>query len=83
MKRLFFIFLAMIPIVGIVAQTAANDDCTTAQAIGSLPVPSACPFGVGASLNIAGTLNGATPANPYTSNVNGKEGMQQNPARPR
>lgn len=43
----------------------ANDDCTTAQAIGSLPTPAACPSGAGATMNIAGTLVGATEANPY------------------
>jgi gliding motility-associated-like protein len=43
----------------------ANDACTTATSLGSLPTPAACPSGVGAVTSIAGTLNGATPGNPY------------------
>ncbi|MCB9361682.1 MAG: SprB repeat-containing protein, partial [Flavobacteriales bacterium] len=43
----------------------ANDDCSSAQAIGNLPVPAACPSGIGGTLNIAGTLVGATSGNPY------------------
>ncbi|HWY37612.1 MAG TPA: hypothetical protein VNY73_03570, partial [Bacteroidia bacterium] len=60
----------------------ANDNCTTAQAIGSLPTPAACPSGAGASLNIAGTLNGATAANPYTYQGTGCTGSSTTMAAP-
>jgi len=44
----------------------ANDDCTTAQNLGSLPVPAACPGGQGQPIVVNGTNVGATAANPYT-----------------
>ena len=46
----------------------ANNNCATAQNIGTLPAPPACSgtaIQVGATVNIAGTLVGATPASPY------------------
>lgn len=64
MKRIFLSVVAVCSLAAVFAQPA-NDDCSTAQAIGSLPVPAACPSGAGSALNIAGTLNGATAANPY------------------
>jgi hypothetical protein len=48
----------------------ANDDCSTAQNIGTLPAAPACPgAGTGAQLNIAGTIVGATAPNPYLSQL--------------
>ena len=44
----------------------ANDDCITAQNIGALPVPTACPAGVGQPIQVNGSNIGATAANPYT-----------------
>jgi gliding motility-associated-like protein len=44
----------------------ANDDCSGAQNLGSLPTPVACPgSGLGATKSVPGTLTGATPGNPY------------------
>ena len=63
MKKLllFFLLNSTIGIYESIAQPA-NDDCSTSQAIGSLPVPASC---FGTSLNITGTLVGATPSSPY------------------
>jgi gliding motility-associated-like protein len=63
-SKIYFLFFLLFSSISAFAQPA-NDDCTTAQAIGVLPAPAACPSGVGAALNIAGTLTGATEANPY------------------
>ena len=44
----------------------ANDNCSTAQNLGTLPTPAACPNGVGSSVNVVGTtINGTYPL-PYT-----------------
>ena len=66
MKKLIFILVASISLLSKQAfAQPANDNCATAQNIGTLPAPAACPSGAGATLNIAGTLVGATPASPY------------------
>lgn len=59
----FYIFL----FAGIAAAYAqpANDDCSTAQNLGSLPNPAACPSGAASSITITGTNVGATSPNPY------------------
>lgn len=62
----FYLFLIVFLGLGIAANAQpANDDCTTAQNIGALPNPAACPSGVGNIVNVPGTLVGATEANPY------------------
>ena len=43
----------------------ANNTCGTAQNLGTLPTPAACPSGVGASVNVVGTTVGATYPLPY------------------
>jgi gliding motility-associated-like protein len=69
MKKLIFIFIAFISLLSKQAfAQPANDNCATAQNIGSLPPAPACvgtALSVGATVNIAGTLVGATPASPY------------------
>ena len=65
MKKTIFLFLSFLYLNTVLSQVA-NDDCSFAQNIGSLPTPSPCPNGNGNSVTINGTLNGATPANPYT-----------------
>jgi hypothetical protein len=47
------------------AQVPANDDCWTAQNLGSLPTPAACPGGGGNALTVNGSNVGATASNPY------------------
>ncbi|MEO6303724.1 MAG: hypothetical protein ABIP51_11200, partial [Bacteroidia bacterium] len=59
------------------AQIPANDNCNTAQNLGTLPAPSACPTGVGANVNVAGTTIGATSPNPYTTLLNCQTGGNQ------
>ncbi len=69
MKKLLLLLTAIISLISKQAfAQPANDDCTTAQNIGTLPAVPACvgtALSVGATLNIAGTLVGATPASPY------------------
>ena len=65
MKKLLLVSFFLACTISNYSQVA-NDDCSTAQNIGTLPTPNPCPNGNGASVNINGTLNGATPANPYT-----------------
>jgi hypothetical protein len=57
MKKLILYLFPLVVSCALCAQPA-NDDCSTAQSIGTLPTPANCPNGAGASLNIAGTLNG-------------------------
>jgi hypothetical protein len=42
-----------------------GNECTSAQNLGTLPTPSACPSGTGASVAVSGTNVGATPGSPY------------------
>jgi len=81
MKRIFlalpFLFCATL----VVAQPA-NDNCASAQAIGSLPTPANCPSGAGANVVVPGTLNGATAANPYTYQGTGCTGSSSTMAAP-
>ncbi len=69
MKKIILLIVALISFISKDAfAQPANDNCATAQNIGTLPAPAAC-SGVapqlGATLNIPGTLVGATPASPY------------------
>ena len=45
----------------------ANNNCTGAQSLGSLPTPAACPSGNGGPVSVTGTTVAATAGNPYTS----------------
>lgn len=44
----------------------ANDNCNTAQSLGTLPAPAACPSGVGTAVTVSGTNINATAPSPYT-----------------
>ena len=66
------IVLMLVVLVSLISKQAfaqpANDNCATAQAIGTLPTPAACAGtapSLGAPLAVAGTIVGATPASPY------------------
>jgi gliding motility-associated-like protein len=66
MKKFILPFLIIIFSSLLGLSQPANDDCTGAQNLGTLPTPAACPgTGQGAQINIAGTLVGATSSNPY------------------
>lgn len=66
MKKYILLFIVLISICSKQAfAQPANDECTTAQALGTLPAPAACPSGAGAPINVAGTITGATEGNPY------------------
>ncbi len=81
MKNIYHLFFLFFCSALALAQPA-NDNCATAQAIGSLPVPSACPAGIGANVVVPGTLNGATAANPYTYQGVGCTGSSTSMASP-
>jgi gliding motility-associated-like protein len=63
MKLLYTCFFFLLSFVCL--SQPANDNCSGAINLGSLPAPAACPSGVGGNVSIAGTLTGATPGNPY------------------
>ncbi|MBA2610960.1 MAG: hypothetical protein H0U95_03245, partial [Bacteroidetes bacterium] len=75
-KSLLLVLLSFISFLA-VAQIPANDNCATAQNLGTLPTPAACPSGVGANVNVAGTTIGATAPNPYTTLLNCQTGGNQ------
>ncbi|MBI3510650.1 MAG: gliding motility-associated C-terminal domain-containing protein [Bacteroidetes bacterium] len=47
------------------AQVPANDNCSSATNLGSLPTPAVCPSGIGASITVSGTTVNGTASNPY------------------
>jgi large repetitive protein len=47
------------------SQAPANDNCSSAISLGSLPTPAACPSGNGATTSVNGTTVNATASNPY------------------
>lgn len=60
-------FLALLLLLSFQAfAQPANDNCSTAQALGTLPAPAACPSGVGSAITVAGTNLNATAPSPYT-----------------
>lgn len=66
MKTKILLIFSLIFFISTNTIIAQGDDCTTAQNLGTLPAAPACPgAGTGATVNVAGTLVGATPANPY------------------
>ena len=66
MKRTALILVLLVSLIckQVFAQPA-NNECATAQNLGTLPTPAACPSGLGAAITVAGTLVGATPGSPY------------------
>jgi gliding motility-associated-like protein len=65
MKKLLLALMLFFGCMIISNAQPANDNCITAQNLGNLPAPAACPSGVGANLPVAGTIVAATEANPY------------------
>jgi gliding motility-associated-like protein len=63
-KNLLFLFVCGFVSTVALAQPA-NDNCSGAQSIGTLPTPAGCPSGLGTTTTVSGTLVGATPGNPY------------------
>jgi len=77
-KLLLALFFGIITSIAI-AQPA-NDDCSTAQNIGSLPLPAACPSGIGNTVTVNGSLVGGTAMNPYTTSIGCTGGAMASPA---
>lgn len=64
-QRLLLLICSIFAGVAAFAQPA-NNNCNTAQSLGTLPTPAACPSGDGAPVSTTGTNIGATAPNPYT-----------------
>jgi gliding motility-associated-like protein len=78
MKR--FILLLLICFAGkfsLHAQVPANDNCSGATNLGSLPTPAACPSGDGAVLTVSGTTVNGTQSVPYPSIIGCSTGGNQ------
>ena len=65
MRKFLFLVCFVINTITLFSQPA-NDNCSGAQNLGTLPTPAACPSGVGSSVNISGTTINATSPTPYT-----------------
>ena len=76
MKKLLFISFFILTSLISLAQPA-NNNCSGAQNLGTLPTPAACPNGVGANVNVSGTTIGATAPNPYTTLLGCQTGGNQ------
>ena len=63
--RKLILYLLLLASSSVLAQPA-NDNCSTAQNLGNLPTPAACPVGTGANVNVTGTTINATSPTPYT-----------------
>lgn len=66
MKRLITMLTILLFSCAAYSQIPANDNCSTAQNLGTLPTPATCPSGVGAAVNVAGTSINATAPSPYS-----------------
>jgi gliding motility-associated-like protein len=77
-----FLALAALFTASFALAQPANDNCSGAQALGSLPTPAACPSGAGSNITVPGTLVGATAANPYTYQGTGCTGSSTTMAAP-
>lgn len=64
MKHLFTIICICL-FHGLVWAQPANDECEGAIDLGILPVPAACPNGVGGTITINSSNDNSTPGNPY------------------
>ncbi|MHB8260674.1 MAG: PKD domain-containing protein [Bacteroidia bacterium] len=81
MKKLLLIIF-IVASVSIIAQPA-NDDCSGATNLGTLPDPGACTgttLQSGTTVTQAGTIVGATPENPYVIEAPCSGGTQASPA---
>ncbi len=65
MKKFILYLIFILAYTQVLAQPS-NDNCSTAQNLGNLPTPVACPNGTGANVNVTGTTIGATSPTPYT-----------------
>ncbi|MDP1747669.1 MAG: hypothetical protein Q8L90_18995, partial [Bacteroidota bacterium] len=77
MKKLLFTLISLILLVNfnLFAQPA-NNNCNTAQSLGSLPTTGSCSGGLqnGAPVTVSGTTIGATATNPAISILNCQSG---------
>lgn len=76
MKKTLLLLLFLITgMIGL--SQPANDNCNTAQNLGTLPNPAACPSGVGSAVNVSGTNLAATYPLPYTTLLGCQTGGNQ------
>jgi gliding motility-associated-like protein len=72
MKKILITLISLVVLLNFnVYAQPANNNCNTAQSLGSLPTPGACTGGLqnGTAVTVAGTTVGATSTSPYTSIV--------------
>jgi gliding motility-associated-like protein len=70
MQKIFITLVSFVALLNFNAfAQPANNNCNTAQSLGSLPTPGACTGGLqnGTAVTVAGTTVGATATSPYTS----------------
>ncbi len=75
-KSILFILISVLLLSHNSFAQPANDDCSGAINIGTLPAPAACPSGLGNIVATNGTLVGATPSVPYITQPNCSGGTQ-------
>jgi len=78
MKKLLLVTILLLSTLFSFAQVPANDNCSTATNLGTLPTPAACPSGVGANVNVTNQTNiNATAPSPYTTLLGCQTGGNQ------
>jgi len=78
MKKILLITTFLLSSLFTWAQVPANDNCSTATNLGTLPNPAACPSGVGTAVNVTNQTNiGATAPSPYTTLLGCQTGGNQ------
>lgn len=83
MKKLLFTLVSLIVLVNFdVFAQPANNNCSTAQSLGSLPTTGSCSGGLqnGAPVTVSGTTIGATATNPAVSILNCQSGSSDQAA---
>ena len=80
MKKHLYTAIAILAFFAKAFAQPANDNCSTATSIGSLPTPVACPTGTGATVTYTGTTVAGTASSPYPYMVGcSTGGSQQSP----
>jgi gliding motility-associated-like protein len=77
MKKLLIILAFLISSMVSIAQVPANDNCSGAQNLGTLPTPAACPSGIGTAVTVGGTNINATYPAVYTTLLGCQTGGNQ------
>lgn len=63
--KLYSLLIGVLLIPASILAQPLNDECINATPLGPLPLPAACPNGLGQTVTVNGTNINATPSNPY------------------